>query len=131
MALRGAIMEESKAYGFALVIWGTGSMAAAQRGKPGRAEAAAYIGGALVGMALLIAVSFGGAPATWRPPPRRRYATGAIHLVSVSTSVAAGWGVATAVSPVWLAFALAGGAATILYQLLLAVEVVVTTKAEQ
>ncbi len=122
-ALRAAVSSESKAYGFTLVIWGTGALAMSARGTPGTCGAVSYIGGALVAMAAVVMASFGGPMATWTSTELRRLAWGAVHLGSVAVAMAAGWGAAEAISLKWLAYFTAGLAAALLYQLVLALEV--------
>lgn len=54
-ALRG----QASAYGFTLVIWGTGALAIHQIGEPGPADVFAYVGGALSAAMLVVAGAFG------------------------------------------------------------------------
>jgi hypothetical protein len=127
-ALRSALASETKAYGFTLVVWGTGSIVTAERGSPGRSGVAAYVGGLLAGMALTI-VAAGGAPASGSSPRRRRrYAVGAVHLVSVAAAIAAGFALALVVAAHWLAYLLAGVVAAAVYQFALGLEVAFTTE---
>ncbi|HEY1564085.1 MAG TPA: hypothetical protein VGF72_05315 [Gaiellaceae bacterium] len=46
-ALRFALSNQANAYGFTLVVWGTGSLAIWQLGKPDPADVFAYLGGRL------------------------------------------------------------------------------------
>lgn len=122
-ALRAAVSGETKAYGFALVVWGTGALTNAERGSPGRVGTIAFVAGALCGMAVTVLGTFGGPRATWTPQQLRRHAAGAIHLLSVGGALALGWGVAAVISDKVLAYLAAGAAAVISYQLLLGIEV--------
>jgi hypothetical protein len=129
-ALRAAISAESKAYGFTLVIWGTGALAIGLRGTPRAGDAIAYVGGALTSMALVVLLSFGGPTATWTSTELRRLAWGAIHVASVGAALGSGWAVADIVTTKWIAFFGAGAAAALVYQLALAFEVAVTSEQE-
>jgi hypothetical protein len=126
-ALRAAVSGETKAYGFTLVIWATGALADAERGSPGRLGAVAFIAGALCGMAVTVLLAFGRPTATWTQQQQRRHAVGAIHVLSVGGAVALGWGVAVAISDKVLAYLASGVAAVIAYQLLLGMEVALST----
>jgi hypothetical protein len=129
-SLRDALAAEGKAYGFALVTWGTASLTSAARGTPDAPQAIAYVGGALAAMALVIFATYAGAGEQLTgEPPGRRLAWGAVHLVSVAAGLAAGWGAAELVVPKWGAFLGAGAAATLVYQLVLGLEVALSTRA--
>lgn len=124
-ALRAVIASESRAYGFTLIVWGTGALAIHRHGLPDSTGTVAYLGGLLGGIVLVALMAFGDPHATWRPSAEsRRYAGGMIHLASVSGAVAAGWLSAALVVPTWPAFLSAGASASIVYQLVLAVEVI-------
>lgn len=122
-ALRFALSNQANAYGFTLVVWGTGALAIWQLGKPDPADVFAYLGGALVSISLIVAVVFG----VWHPfespePPRRPFS--AMHLASAPAATAVGWALTLLLdgAPGLLVAAfLAVG----VYQLLLAVEVAV------
>ncbi len=120
-ALRFGLSGQANAYGFTLVIWGTGGLAASQLGKPHPADIFAYIGGVLLSMGLAVTLAFG----AWRPfeeeqPSRRPFS--AIHLVSVPAATAAGWAVTLVLDGI-AGFFLASFIAVAAYQLLLASEV--------
>lgn len=121
-ALRFALSGQSNAYGFTLVVWGTGALAISELGMPGPAGIFAFIGGALVSMSLIVAVVFG----VWRPfrvepPPRRPFS--AMHLPSVPAAMAAGWGL-TAVLGGVAGYFLAALVAVAVYELGLGLEIV-------
>lgn len=123
IALRTAVSSESKAYGFTLVVWGTAALTTSEQGPPGRAGTVAYLGGLLGGMAVVVLLALGGPTATWSTSHLRRYAAGAIHVVSVAAATAAGWGCAVLVERKWLAYLVAGFFASLVYQLVLGMEV--------
>ena len=80
-ALRFALSSQANAYGFTLVIWGTGALATWQLGQPDPADVFAYLGGALVAVSLIVALVFGvRRPFEENEPPRRPFS--AMHLAS-------------------------------------------------
>ncbi|GAA0463769.1 hypothetical protein MUK72_08175 [Halococcus dombrowskii] len=124
--LASNLVAESKAYGYTLTIWGGGAILVAHYGTPSILAVAAYVGGALVAMALLAVVAFGGLLAEQRqpdgePPPVASMvhiaATGGSLLVSYLVSI----GGKGRLPPV-LVFALVGFLATALYNTLLVAE---------
>lgn len=125
-ALRTAVSQESKAYGFTLVVWSTGALAMSEQGAPGRSGAVAYLGGLLGGMLLVVLIAFGHPAHALRGSRFRRYAGGAIHIASVGAAVAAGWACAAVLSPKWLAYLSAGGLSSFVYQMVLGLEMVAT-----
>ena len=127
-ALRVALSRQADAYGFTLVVWGTGALAVWQLGKPDPADVFAYVGGALLSISLIVALVFG----VWRPfrqgkPPRRAFS--AMHLLSVPAAIAAGWGLSTLLRDTGGFFA-AAFAAVGLYQALLSAEIAAALTAE-
>lgn len=130
LALRAAIASESKAYGFTLVIWSDGALAIAQHGTPDPLSCFAYLGGALLAMALVVLATFGGPSGKWEAKPLPRYAFGAAHLGSVLIAVLASWGVASAIRPAPPAFACAGFTGALAFQLLLGAEVALSVAGE-
>lgn len=122
-ALRFALGNQANAYGFTLVVWGTGRLATWQLGKPDPADVFAYLGGALVSVSLIVAVVFG----VWHPfetpePPRRPLS--AMHPASAPAAAAAGWAL-TLLLGGFSGFFVAAFLAVGVYQLLLAVEIAV------
>jgi hypothetical protein len=120
-ALRFALANQANAYGFTLVVWGTGALAIWQLGKPDPADVFAYLGGALVAVSLIVAVVFG----IWHPfetpePPRRPFS--AMHLASAPAAAAAGWAL-TLLLRGFGGFFVAAFLAVGIYQLLLAAEI--------
>lgn len=104
------------------MIWTTGAVVIAEHGVPRAGEALAYLAGALLGMAVIVVVSFGGLRSTWVDIGLVRRAYGAIHALSVVSAVLVGWLLAAVLDSV-VAFLLASLAAVVVYHLLLAVEV--------
>ena len=120
-ALRFALSRQANAYGFTLVVWGTGALATWQLGTPDPAEIFAYVGGGLVSISLIVALVFGVRQPFQGHEPRRRPFS-AMHLPSVPAAMAAGWGATLLVGGPG-GFFLSAGLAVAVYQLLLAVEV--------
>jgi hypothetical protein len=89
-ALRFAIRQQASAYGFTLVVWGTGALASSQIGPPDPLEVVAFVGGALISAVTIVAIAFGVWTALGRGDPQRR-AYSAMHLPSVPAAIAAGW----------------------------------------
>lgn len=120
-ALRFALSQQANAYGFTLVVWGTGALASWQLGKPDPADIFAYVAGGLMSISVIVALVFGIVRPFQGEEPRRRPFS-AMHLPSVPAAMAAGWGATLLLQGVAGFFA-AAAAAVGLYQLLLAVEV--------
>lgn len=120
-ALRFALGRQANAYGFTLVIWGTGALAVWQLGKPDPADVFAYIGGALVAVSLIVGAVFGvRRPFRIERPPRRPFS--AMHLPSVPAAIATGWGLTVPLGGA-AGFFVSALVAVAVYQLLLALEV--------
>ncbi len=120
-ALRFALSNQANAYGFTLVVWGTGALAIWQLGRADPADVFAYLGGALVSVGLIVALVFGvRRPFEEIEPPRRPFS--AVHLASAPAAVATGWALTLALGGIGGFFVSAFGAVAV-YQALLAVEV--------
>jgi hypothetical protein len=120
-ALLFTLSNRANAYGFTLVVWGTGALASWQLGRPDPADIFAYLGRALVSISLIVALVFG----VWRPfeeiePPRRPFS--AMHLASAPAAAASGWALTLVLGGIG-GFFVSAFVAVGAYQLLLAVEV--------
>ncbi len=71
-ALRFALSRQASAYGFTLIVWGTGAVAASRLGGPDPTEAFAYVGGALTAAVLVVLFAFGVSSVLGEHEPRRR-----------------------------------------------------------
>jgi hypothetical protein len=120
-SLRFALTNQSNAYGFTLVVWGTGALTTWQLGKPDPGDVFAYLGGGLVSISLIVVAVFGVFRRFEELEPSRR-AFSAMHLASTPAAVAAGWALTLMVSGPG-GFFVAAFVSVGLYQLLLAVEV--------
>jgi hypothetical protein len=126
-ALRAVALGEGRAYGFALVVWTVGAILGHQHGAPGVGEALAFLGGALAGVAVTIAVAFADAPTVHAGTRQLRVGVGLLHLVSVTAGVAVGAAIGAAV-PGRSSFFPASLGAVLVYQLALAIEVALTSR---
>ena len=78
-ALRIALSGETKAYGFTLVVWGTGAIMVGDHGQPAAAGAVSFIGGTLGAMALVLVVAFVGSSEEPRRPSQH-LGLGGLHV---------------------------------------------------
>jgi hypothetical protein len=106
-ALGTAVASETRAYGFTLLVWSTGALTTADQGLPTTGEVFAFLCGALLAMAIVVLVAFGGPMRRWTTSREPHYAFGAIHIASLAVGTACGWGVCLVLGG-WAAFA--GGA---------------------
>jgi hypothetical protein len=94
-ALRWTTGAEAKAYGFTLLIWSTGTFLFYYHGFARPHEVILFVAGAFTGMAATVLIAFGGVRATWQKGEEpRRYAYGAVHLLSVTLGILAAWAIA-------------------------------------
>jgi hypothetical protein len=125
-ALRDALRGETKAYGFALVVWGTGELVSTEHGSPRVTGVAAFVGGVLAAMAVVVFGAFGGPPRTERRTAEQHFGFGGVHIVAVPAAIAVGWAIAAATTNRALAYLAAGFGASAAYQVLLAAELLLT-----
>lgn len=120
------LVAESKAYGYTLTIWGGGAILVAHYGTPNIVQVAAYVGGALVAMALLAVVAFGGLLTEQRRPEGERPPAAAmVHIAATGGSLLVSYLVSVGGQgrlPPALVFSLVGFLATALYNALLVFE---------
>jgi len=119
---------QSRAYGFTLVIWSTALLAIDQNGLPGTLDIVLYVLGALTALTVVIVVAFG--PWRFRYAPGnepRRHPLGMLHLPSIVLGVTAGWVVTHRLAG-HDAFYVAPLAAVLLFELVLALEIMTTTR---
>jgi hypothetical protein len=128
-SLRAAVGGETKSYGFALVVWGTGALSEAHHEGLTQLDAAAFIGGVLSAMAVVILVTFGGPNEPQRAPTLNRNAVGAIHLLSVVGGLIAAWAITSTIDSAAWAYLVSGLVAILVYQLLLGLEIVASIRA--
>lgn len=121
-SLRFALSGQASAYGFTLVIWGTGALAINQIGPPNRADVFAYVLGALAAAVLIVAAAFGFTTSLHEEEPARR-AYSAMHLPSVPIAIVAGWSTTLALSG-WAGYLMAGFVSVLVYEALLSLQIV-------
>lgn len=122
-SLRLAVTGQASAYGFTLVVWGTGALAIDELGRPGPVEVFAYVGGVLVAAVLIVVGAFG-LSGSLREDAAERRAHSAVHLMSVPLAMLGGWA-GTLVVRGWLGYLMAGFVAAVVYEALVSVEIVV------
>lgn len=121
------LIAESEAYGYTLAVWGAGALLIDAFGIPGVRAVLAYVGGALVGFALLAELAWEGIAAemTVERTPTSRVAS-AIHLLSTGGTLLVAHALIVAIAGAdagaLVAFLLVGVAVTTTYNLLLLVE---------
>jgi hypothetical protein len=125
-ALGTAVASETRAYGFTLLVWSTGALTIADHGLATTGKVFAFLCGALLAMAIVVLAAFGGPMRRWSTSREPHYAFGAIHIASVAVGTACGWAASLALGG-WTAFAGAAFTAVLVYQLLLGLEVAVSS----
>lgn len=124
--LRINLTDESKAYGYTLVIWGSGAALINAFGIPATYNILGYIIGALTGFALLAAPVYGGF--LGRIPNQKdeeMVVASMVHLIAALGSIAIATWIASTL-PAETAFFLCGVNASVTYNLLMLAEVAVT-----
>lgn len=113
------LVSESKAYGYTLTIWGAGALLFHHYGTPNVAEIGLYIGGALVAMATLTAVAFGGFLAEHGAGDGQLVAASMVHLLATGGNLVVSYALVAASARVGLpanaAFVLVGFQTTVCY----------------
>lgn len=123
MHLKTNLTGESKAYGYTLVIWGSGAILINQFGLPGFQEVMLYVFGALTGFALLALIAYRGMFLDVNNPREERLiVVSMIHYIAALGTV--GISKLLHVEPAGLAFFLVGINASVMYNVLLLVEIV-------
>lgn len=122
--LADALRGERRAYGFTMLVWGTGAILLGARGSPGVSGVAAYLGGIVVAMAIVLLVDAGG-PRAALPTSRGSHPAGsAIHLLAPAGGIAAGVACGLAVPGIAGCYFVAGFVACLLFQIGLMIELV-------
>lgn len=127
MSLRGHLQinltDESKAYGYTLVIWGSGAILIDKLGFPGSEAVLLYILGALAGFAALSVLVYGN---VFREVTNIKdevlVVASMVHLIAAMGAVGLSVIIARYL-PVYWAFFTAGVNATVSYNLLMLAEV--------
>ncbi len=124
-ALRFALSRQANAYGFTLIVWGTGAIAVGRFGRPDAADAFAFVGGALTAAVLAVLLAFGISSVLRASEPRHR-AYSAMHVPSVPAAIAGGWGILLLLGGAAGYFA-AAFVAVLVYESLLSAEIGLAT----
>lgn len=122
--LANNLANESEAYGYTLSIWGAGALLIDTYGVPGLFGVAAYLGGAVAGFAVLVAIAFGGVLDTTRVETSDSpLVVSTVHVASTGGSLAIAVGVihVSLIPPLWT-FLFVGFFVTVTYNLLLLAE---------
>jgi hypothetical protein len=120
-ALTTVVTKEAKAYGFAVVVWSTGTFLMVERGRPTPGAILVFGGAIMLAQAIALMIAYGTPTATWVSPQDREYVLTAFHGVPIVAAVLIAWALAAGVSGMW-AFFLAPLCAALAYQLLLGLE---------
>lgn len=120
-ALQTVVTKEAKAYGFALLVWSTGSLLLIERGKPTAAAVLVFVGGVLAAQAAALLIAFGSPWRVWGDSQHPEYVWTAFHVVPIAAGVLLAWLLAAETSGMW-AYLAAPFAALFAYQLLLGLE---------
>ncbi len=122
MHLKTNLTGESKAYGYTLVIWGSGALLISQFGLPAFPEVMLYVFGALSGFALLAFIAYQGMFIdVANPREERLIVVSMLHYIAALGTV--GISQLLHIEPVELAFFLVGVNASVMYNVLLLVEI--------
>lgn len=120
-ALQTVVTKEAKAYGFAVLVWSSGSLLLIERGKPTAPAVLVFVAGILAAQGTALLLAFGSFRKVWGEREHREYVWTAFHVVPVAAGVLLAWLVASELSGMWayLGTPLCAGLA---YQLLLGLE---------
>ena len=116
------LYSESKAYGYTLSVWGVGELLIYRYGMPNPLQISLYIGGGLLAFGALVYVAFDEVfTADQLTDDSGFAAASAVHLLATGGNVLAAYLTILVLPahPEWLAFAIAGGAVTAGYNVLL------------
>lgn len=121
MHLKTNLTDESKAYGYTLVIWGSGTLLIKQFGLPGFPLVMAFVAGALTGFAILAFVAYQGMfRGIVNKHDDRLIVASMIHYIAALGTV--GLSMLLHVTNPLTAFFLVGVNASVMYNVLLLVE---------
>jgi hypothetical protein len=120
-ALKTVVTTEAKAYGFAVVVWSTGSLLMIERGKPTAAAILVYVGGIVLAHGTALLLAYGSPTSVWSGKQRPEYVATAFHIVPIAAGVLLAWLVASRLDGMW-AYLVAPFCAVLAYELLLGLE---------
>jgi hypothetical protein len=125
-ALRIELAALGPAYGFTLTIWTTGAMLMHYHGTPLPWEVVVFGASVLAAMSCVALLAFGAPVRRWSRAEPKRYALGVVHVGSVLLGLGASWGLAALIDGA-AAWAVAPFAATAAFEVVVAVEILVST----
>jgi hypothetical protein len=120
-ALQTVVTKEAKAYGFAVVVWSSGSLLLIERGKPTAPAVLVFVAGILAAQGTAVLIAFGSFRKVWGDREHREYVWTAFHVVPIAAAVLLAWLVAAELRGMW-AYLLAPLCAGLSYELLLGLE---------
>ncbi|EJN59826.1 hypothetical protein [Halogranum rubrum] len=125
--LAGTCQAESKAYGYTLSIWGAGALLIHQFGTPTPNSVFAYVGGGLVGFALLLLLAFGTPLSETDVDTDAEFvAAAAVHVIAAPGNLLVSYGLISVLGrttlPTWFVFSVVGAQATVTYNVLTLLE---------
>lgn len=120
-ALQTVVTKEAKAYGFALVLWSTGSLLVVERGQPTAGAVVVFAGGVLGAQATALLLAFGSPMKVWGDRSHPEYVWTAFHVIPIAAGVLLAWLLAAETAGLW-AYLAAPFAGLLAYQLLLGLE---------
>ena len=120
--LRSILAGESKAYGFTIAFWGSGTMLVSVRDLPTIFEALSLGFGAVVGFGILALISFRGAFNPAEAQKSEYLVLSMIHYLAALTPILTSYLFALYIPGIW-AFFVSGVFITLLYNTLMLVEV--------
>lgn len=129
--LRSSVVDSASPYGYALTIFGTGSVGDYIIGKPHVFEVLLYVGGAVAGFLLAGLLAYGHFTVRLRKPePQPEAIWGHAHLLSAGLAIGASWAFLQALTTnvAWL---IIGFLATIVFLLLNAFQTMLASDAAE
>jgi hypothetical protein len=125
--LRSALEKESRAYGFTIAFWGSGTMLIAENGLPTLVEALSYGGGAVLGFGLLTVLAYHRALGEPTHDEDKIMILGMVHYFSALLPIIMAAYLAK-VNPSWISFGLTGITTSVGYNLGMLVEEALSEK---
>jgi phosphotransferase system glucose/maltose/N-acetylglucosamine-specific IIC component len=118
---------ESKAYGYTLSIWGAGALLIHQFGTPTPRSVFAYVGGGIVGFALVTLFAFGVPFSNSDVDADSEFiAATTVHIIATPGNLALSYGLVSVMGEwtlaTWIVFGIVGLQATVTYNLLMLFE---------
>lgn len=113
--LKGLLAGESRAYGFTIAFWGSGSILINQFGVPNFVQAVSYGSGAITGFALLAIIAFKSTLTTIKNVKTESLVLSTIHYLAALIPLVVSKIIVDNTPNIALAFFLAGASVSIVY----------------